>query len=170
VTERGITLTFATGALVDLLDEEAAWLRDELVRGEYTSPKRDAGTVVDRALGAIDEDTEPSPADMTPANVVELAWALRGMLDHDSDRFIGSPLLMHLRDLLFIELERGRENDEPRGTVLREAERMEVERSLPFALVLPHAPTAAAARSACALQCVSRFKSTSRRALQPSRV
>ena len=83
MTERGITLTFASGARVDLLDEEAAWLRDELVRGEYTSPKRDAGTIVDRALGAIDEDTEPSPADMTPANVVELAWALRGMLDHD---------------------------------------------------------------------------------------
>jgi hypothetical protein len=94
---------------VDLLDEEAAWLRDELVRGEHTSSKCDAGTVVDRALGAIDEDTEPSLADMTSANVVELAWALRGMLDHDSDRFIGSPLLMHLRDLLFIELEQGRE-------------------------------------------------------------
>lgn len=85
MTERGITLTFASGARVDLLDEEAAWLRDELVRGEYTSPKRDAGTVVDRALGAIDEDTEPARADMTPANVVELAWALRGMLDHDSE-------------------------------------------------------------------------------------
>jgi hypothetical protein len=115
VTEPGITLTFASGARVDLFDEEAAWLRDELVRGEYTSPKRDAGTVVDRALGAIDEDTEPSPADMTPANVVELAWALRGMLDHDSDRFIGSPLLMHLRDLLFIEPERGREERMSRG-------------------------------------------------------
>ena len=109
VTERGITLTFPSGARVDLLDEEAAWIRDELVRGEYTSPKRDAGTVVDRALGAIDEDIEPSLADMTSANVVELAWALRGMPDHNSDRFIGSPLLMHLRDLLFIELERGRE-------------------------------------------------------------
>lgn len=111
MTERRITLTFASGARVDLLDEEAAWLREELVRGEYTSPKRDAGTVVDRALGAIDEDTEPSAADMTPANVVELAWALRGMLDHDSDRFTGSPLLMHLRDLLFIEPERGREEE-----------------------------------------------------------
>ena len=109
MTERGITLTFASGARVDLLDEEAAWLRDELVKGEYTSPKRDAGTVVDRAFGDFDEDTEPSPADMTPANVVELAWALRGMLDHDSDRFIGSPLLKQLRDLLFIQLERGRE-------------------------------------------------------------
>jgi hypothetical protein len=109
VSEHGITLTFASGAQVDLLDEEAEWLRDELVRGEYTSPTRDAGTVVDRALEALDEDTEPGRADMTPANVVELAWALRGMLDHDSNRFIGSPLLMHLRDLLFIELERGRE-------------------------------------------------------------
>jgi hypothetical protein len=111
VTERAITLTFASGARVDLLDGEAAWLREELVRGEYTSPKRDAGSVVDRALGAIDEHTEPSTADMTPANVVELACALRGMLDHDSDRFLGSPLLMHLRDLLFIELERGREGE-----------------------------------------------------------
>jgi hypothetical protein len=93
---------------VDLRDEEAAGLRDELVRGEYRSPKRDAGTVVDRALRSRAEDTEPSPAEVTPANVVELAWALRGMLDHDSGRFISSPLLMHLRDLLFIELERGR--------------------------------------------------------------
>ena len=42
VSERGITLTFASGAQVDLLDEEADWLRDELVRGEYTSPTRDA--------------------------------------------------------------------------------------------------------------------------------
>ena len=109
MSERGITLTFASGARVDLLDDEAAWLRDELVRGEYTSLKRDAGTVLDRALGAIDEDTGPSLADMTPANVVELAWALRGMLDHRSDRFISSPLLTHLRDLLFIELERERE-------------------------------------------------------------
>ncbi len=109
--ERRITLTFASGARVDLLDEDAAWLREELVRGEYTSPKRDAGIVVDRALGAIDEDTEPSAADMTPANVVELAWALRGMLDHDSDRFTGSPLLMHLRDLLFIEPERGTQEE-----------------------------------------------------------
>jgi hypothetical protein len=41
VAERGITLTFASGALVDLLDEEASWLRNELVRCEYTSPKRD---------------------------------------------------------------------------------------------------------------------------------
>jgi hypothetical protein len=29
VTEAGITLTFASGARVDLFDEEAAWLRDE---------------------------------------------------------------------------------------------------------------------------------------------
>jgi hypothetical protein len=35
-------------------------------------PKRDAGAVVDRALTALDENTEPSPAEMTAANVVEL--------------------------------------------------------------------------------------------------
>jgi hypothetical protein len=94
---------------VDLVVEEADWLRGELVGGEYTSPKRDAGTVIDRALGAIDEGREPTPAHMTPTNVVELAWALRGMLDDDPTRFIGSPLLMHLRDLLFIEPARGRD-------------------------------------------------------------
>jgi hypothetical protein len=43
--------------------------------------KRDADTVVDRALGALEEEAEPSLAGITPANVVELAWALRGMLD-----------------------------------------------------------------------------------------
>ena len=104
MAERGITLNFTSGARVALLEEEATWLRDELLGGEYTSPKRDAGIVVDRALTALDKNAEPSPAEMTPATVVELAWALRG------DRFIGSPLLMHLLDLLFIELERGRED------------------------------------------------------------
>jgi hypothetical protein len=109
VAERGITLTFTSGAQVVLLEEEATWLRDELLRGEFKSPKRDAGIVVDRALTAHQGNAELPPADMTPANVVELTWALRGMLERDSDRFIGSPLLMHLRDLLFIELERERE-------------------------------------------------------------
>ncbi len=42
MSERGITLTFASGAQVDLLDEEADWLRDKLFRGEYTSATRDA--------------------------------------------------------------------------------------------------------------------------------
>jgi hypothetical protein len=32
VSDRGITLTFGSGASVDLLDEEAGWLRDELDR------------------------------------------------------------------------------------------------------------------------------------------
>ena len=109
MAERGITLTFTSGAQVILLEEEATWLSDELLRGEFGSPKRDAGIVVDRALMALQGNAELPPADMTPANVVELAWALRGMLERDSDRFIGSPLLMHLRDLLFIELERERE-------------------------------------------------------------
>jgi hypothetical protein len=106
---RGITLTFTSGARVDLLKEEAAWLRDELLRGEFALPKRDAGAIVERALTAPNGNAELPPADMTPANVVELAWALRGMQERDSDRFVGSPLLMHLRDLLFIELERGPE-------------------------------------------------------------
>ena len=110
MAERGITLNFTSGARVALLEEEATWLRDELLGGEYTSPKRDAGIVVDRALTALDKNAEPSPAEMTPATVVELAWALRGVLERDPDRFIGSPLLMHLLDLLFIELERGRED------------------------------------------------------------
>jgi hypothetical protein len=109
VAERGITLNFTRGARVGLLEGEAAWLRDELLGSEVRSPKRDAGIVIDRALMALDENTERSPADMTPSHVVELAWALRGMLERDSDRFIGSPLLIHLRDLLFIEPERGRE-------------------------------------------------------------
>ena len=42
VSERGITLTFASGAQVDLLDKEAHWVRDEVVNGEYTSPTREA--------------------------------------------------------------------------------------------------------------------------------
>jgi hypothetical protein len=50
-------------------------------RGEPV--KRDADTVVDRALGAL-EEAKPSLAGITPANVVELAWALRGMRTHDS--------------------------------------------------------------------------------------
>lgn len=81
MAERGITLNFTSGARVALLEEEATWLRDELLGGEYTSPKRDAGIVVDRALTALDKNAEPSPAEMTPATVVELAWALRGMLE-----------------------------------------------------------------------------------------
>jgi hypothetical protein len=47
VAERGITLNFTSGARVALLEEEATWLRDELLEGEYTSPKRDAGILVD---------------------------------------------------------------------------------------------------------------------------
>jgi hypothetical protein len=97
---------------VALLEEEATWLRDELLGGEYTSPKRDADIVVDRALTAL-------------ATVVELAWALRGVLERDPDRFIGSPLLMHLLDLLFIELERGREDGRDGERSLWEAENME---------------------------------------------
>jgi hypothetical protein len=77
LAERGITLNVTSGARVALLEEEATWLRDELLGGEYTSPKRDADIVVDRALTALDKNAEPSPAEMTPA-VVELAWALRG--------------------------------------------------------------------------------------------
>jgi hypothetical protein len=128
LAERGITLNVTSGARVALLEEEATWLRDELLGGEYTSPKRDADIVVDRALTALDKNAEPSPAEMTPATVVELAWALRGMLERDPDRFIGSPLLMHLLDLLFIELERGREDGRDGERSLWEAENMEKER------------------------------------------
>ena len=112
MAERGITLNVTSGARVALLEEEATWLRDELLGGEYTSPKRDADIVVDRALTALDKNAEPSPAEMTPATVVELAWALRGVLERDPDRFIGSPLLMHLLDFLFIELEQDEKTDE----------------------------------------------------------
>jgi hypothetical protein len=38
VAERGITLTFTSGAQVVLPEEEATWLRDELLRGEFKSP------------------------------------------------------------------------------------------------------------------------------------
>ena len=34
VAERGITLNFTSGARVALLEEEATWLRDELLGGE----------------------------------------------------------------------------------------------------------------------------------------
>ena len=37
-----MSLTFATGAQVHPLDEEADGPRDEIVGGEYTSPTRDA--------------------------------------------------------------------------------------------------------------------------------
>jgi hypothetical protein len=107
MTERSITLTFTSGARVDLPQREAAWLRDELLARELEVPRRDAGLVVDRALtAACDDDADIQPADMTAANLVELAWALRGMQERDANRFVGSPLLMHLRDLVFIELTR----------------------------------------------------------------
>jgi hypothetical protein len=104
--EREIMLTFPSGARVGLPQDDAAWLRDELLSGRFRPLKRDAGLTVDRALAAL-HNTESAPAAMTRPDVIELVWALRGMLEHDSDRFQGSPLLMHLRDLLFVEAVQG---------------------------------------------------------------
>lgn len=78
MAERGITLNFTSGARVALLEEEAIWLRDELIGGEYTSPKRDAGIVVDRALTALGKNAETSPAENDSRTLVELAWARAG--------------------------------------------------------------------------------------------
>jgi hypothetical protein len=106
MAEREVSLTLASGARVGLPEDEARWLRDELLGGRLRSPKREAGLALERALKGT---ADPTAAEMTAANLVELAWALRGMLEQDSERFVGSPLLMHLRDLLFVEADQERE-------------------------------------------------------------
>ena len=92
MSERGITLTFASGAQVDPLDQEADWLRDEFVRGEYTSPTRDACR-----SSANDECLKPRrrwvhlPMCMTCGRIGYCDWSPKNATAHF--REVGDPIM-----------------------------------------------------------------------------
>jgi hypothetical protein len=99
-----VVFTFESGARVSVHPNDAAWLRDELLRGgTFGTPRHSMGVTVDECLRRLGRGEDALPITLEGGQRAAVAWAVEQMLAADSARLRASLGLMHLRDLLVTE-------------------------------------------------------------------
>ncbi len=84
--------------------DDAAWLRDELLRDStFGTPRHSVGVTVDECLRRLDRGEDALPIRLEGGQRAAVAWAMNMMLAADSARLRAALGLMHLRDLLATE-------------------------------------------------------------------
>jgi hypothetical protein len=99
-----VVFTFESGAKASVRPSDAAWLRDELLRGSAPgTPRHSIGVTVDECLRRLESGEEALPIMLEGGQRAAVAWAVEKTLAADSARLRAALGLMHLRDLLATE-------------------------------------------------------------------
>lgn len=104
VSLSAVVFTFESGARASVHPKDAAWLRDELLRGgTFGTPRHSVGVAIDECLRRLERGENAVPIRLEGERRAAVAWALNMMLAADSARLRAVLGLMHLRDLLATE-------------------------------------------------------------------
>jgi hypothetical protein len=99
-----VVFTFGSGARALVRPNDAAWLRDELLRCcTFGTPRHSLGVIVDERLRRLERGEDALSIPLEGGGRAAVARALEAMLAADSARLRGTLGLMHLRDLLATE-------------------------------------------------------------------